>query len=383
VLQYLVEDLRRREPAPQLVRYRRQHGVVDLLEPPVRRNGLRHRPAALLLLVAAEAGDVVEQPPGLILVRADPGLPEQLGAVLPRLGHLGPYPQFVAVRRADQLQLVGVEPEVVEPAQPLRDPVALLLRAQLLLPGQLVPEPVVAAAQLLTEGQRVNLRRQQPARLEVEQFPAGPLGGEFHVPEPLPARQGRMLLAGLRVDQVGRERPGVIAEQRVRQRAVTPEEPGQVQPDQELHQRVEQPVGRLPDPRAGEQGTVSGRVLKEPGHQDRVQVRPPVDHDADNLDRGHVKLGERAQQPVLAPGQPLAYRLQRVEHAAVGDEADHVPRQPALPDLDQPLVLPFLKRLAEGQGQQARRIVGGRTEDKPHETTPPPADLAPPGSPLN
>ena len=85
--------------------------------------------------------------------------------MLPRFGDLGPYPQLIAVRSTDQLQLIGVEPEVVEPAEPLGDPVALLGRAQLLLSGQLVPEPVVALAQLLPEGQRVNVRWQQPARL--------------------------------------------------------------------------------------------------------------------------------------------------------------------------------------------------------------------------
>jgi hypothetical protein len=326
VLEDLVEDLRRCQPAAQRERDRLHDRVVDLLEPAVRGDRLRHRGVALLLQVAAEAGDVVEQPAGLMLVGADAGLPEQLRAVLPRLGDLGPNPQLAALGRADQLQLVGVEPEVVEPAQPLGDPMALLLRPQRLLPGQLLPERLVAALYFLTGLQRVDVVRQQLARLQVHELAADPLDRELDVPVPLPVGQDGMLLAGLRVDQVSPEGSRVVAEQRVRQRAVAPEEPGQVQPHQQLDQRVEQPVGRLPDARAGEQRSVRRRVLEEPGHQDRVQVRPAVDDDADDRDRGHVELGQRPQQPVLAPGQPFAEGLERVELAALGDEADDVSR---------------------------------------------------------
>ena len=233
-------------------------------------------------------------------------------------------------------------PRSLSLAQALGDPMALLGRPQRLLSGQLLPQRLVPVLYFLAGLQRVDVGRQQLARLQVHELTADPLDRELDVPVPLPVGQGGMLLAGLRVDQVGPERARVVAEQRVRQRAVTPEEPGQVQPHQQLHQRVEQPVGRLPDARAGEQRPVRGRVLEEPGHQDRVQVRPAVDDDADDLDRGHVELRQRAQQPVLAPGQPLAEGLERVELAALGDEADHVPRQPALADLDQPLVLPLL-----------------------------------------
>jgi hypothetical protein len=334
VLEDLVEDLRRRQPAPQPERDRLHHRVVDLLQPAVRGDRLRHRAVALLLEVAPEAGDVVQQPAGLVLVGADAGLPEQLGAVLPGLGHLGPDPQLAAVRGADQLELVGVEPEVVEPAQALGDPMPLLGRPQRLLPGQLLPQRLVAVLYLLAGLQRVDVVRQQLARLQVHQLAADPLDRELDVPVPLPVGQHRMLLAGLRVDQVRPERARVVPEQRVRQRAVAPEEPGQVQPHQQLDQRVEQPVGRLPDARAREQRPVRGRVLEEPGHQDRVQVRPAVDDDADDLDRGHVELRQRAQQPVLAPGEPLAEGLERVELAPLGDEPDHVPGQPALADLD-------------------------------------------------
>src|SRR5260370_490344 len=74
--------------------------------------------------------------------------------------------------------------------------------------------------------------------------------------------QARALLAGLGVDEISLERSRVGAEQGVGQRAVAPEEPGQVQPDQELHQRVEQPLGG-PAAAGGEQRAVSGGVAEE------------------------------------------------------------------------------------------------------------------------
>ena len=58
-----------------------------------------------------------------------------------------------------------------------------------------------------------------------------------------------MQLAGLGVDEVRGERAGIAAEERVRERAVAPEEPAEVQADEELGDRVEQPpaqVGQLP-----------------------------------------------------------------------------------------------------------------------------------------
>ena len=137
-------------------------------------------------------------------------------------------------------------------------------------------------------------------------------------------------------------------------------------------QRVEQPVGGLQAPRVGEDRPVRRRVAEELGDQDRVAVFRPgvrltqVDRDPDHLDRGDAQLGQRPEHPVLAPGQPLAELLEGVQRAVVVDEADHVPRDAPLPDLDQPLVLPVRQRLGPRQGQQAGRVVGRGSEDEPH-----------------
>ena len=50
----------------------------------------------------------------------------------------------------------------------------------------------------------------------------------------LTVREARVQLAGLGVDEVGRERAGVAAEERVRERAVAPEEAAEVEADEQL-----------------------------------------------------------------------------------------------------------------------------------------------------
>ena len=266
--------------------------------------------------------------------------------------------------------LVRVEAELVEPAQAVGDPVALLLGFQDLLAGQLLPQRLVPAPELLGDLQRLHVGREQLARLQVEQLAVEPLDGEFHVPLPLPVGQLRMLLAGLRVDQVRLQRARVVPEQGVGQRAVAPEKARQVQPDQQLDQRVEQPVGRLQAPGVGEDGPVGGRIAEEPGNQDRVLVAVsgtvPVDRDADHLHGRDAELGQRPEQPVFAPRQPLAQLLEGVQGVVVVDETDHVPGDAPLPDLDQPLVPPLRERFGPRQREQAGRVVGGRSEDEPH-----------------
>jgi len=101
-----------------------------------------------------------------------------------------------------------------------------------------------------------------------------------------------------------------------------------VQPDEEFHQRVQQPVGGLDAPRVGEDRAVRRRVGEEPGDQDRVGVRVvgvPVDRDPDCLDGRDVQVGQRPQHPVLPPGQPLAQLLEGIERAVVVREPHHVP----------------------------------------------------------
>ena len=272
----------------------------------------------------------------------------------------------VAVARPDQLDLVDVEAEVVEPVQPLGDAVALLLRLEHLDLGQLVPQPVVVQGDLLGDHHRVDARRQQPTGLEVEQLAGDLLTGQRDVVLAHPVRQRLLDLAGLGVDHVRGQRAGVEPEQRVRQRAVAPVEADEVQPYEQLDQRVEQPVRRLVTARVGEQRAVGDGVLEELGDQDRVEVVGPVDDDADHADRRHLVLGEDAQQPVLATGQLGVDLLQREDPSGLLDEPHDVPRDAALAHLDHPRVGPLLERQVPRQVDHAAGGVGWGREDEAH-----------------
>jgi len=140
----------------------------------------------LLLQVGPEAGDVIEQPARLVLSGVDSGPQEQLPGEVPGLRDPGAQPQLVPLRRGDQLDLVGVEAELVEPVQPFGDPAPLVLGAQDLLAGQLLPQGLVAASQLLGDLERVDIVLQQPAGLQVEQLAGYPLGGQLDVVLALP-----------------------------------------------------------------------------------------------------------------------------------------------------------------------------------------------------
>ena len=127
-------------------------------------------------------------------------------------------------------------------------------------------------------------------------------------------------LARLGVDQPRRERSGVAAEQRVGQRAVAPEEPGEVQAHQQLGERVEQRLPQARQRHPAEQGPVRQRVLEVLGDHRVVEalavVAGPAGGHADRLDHGHAALFEGAQQPVLARGQLAGQLLDGVDVAA-------------------------------------------------------------------
>ena len=82
----------------------------------VHRDRLGHRPAALPVELGAEAREVVEQPPRLVLLRHQAGQRVQAPPVVARLDDARVEPQAVAVLARDELELLDVEAELVQPA---------------------------------------------------------------------------------------------------------------------------------------------------------------------------------------------------------------------------------------------------------------------------
>ena len=117
--------------------------------------------------------------------------------------------------------------------------------------------------------------------------------------------------------------------------------------------------------RVGEQVPVRRGELEEPGDQRGLEPRPVGDH-AEHLDGRDAELLQPPQQPVLAAGQPLVDLLDREHLAGLDHEPDHVPGDPALPDLHQPVVGPLGQRLVPRQAQQPGGGLGRRREDEVH-----------------
>ena len=248
VLEHLVEDLGGLALAPELGRHRGDRRLEDLGEPAVHGDRLGHRPAALAVELGAEAREVVEQPPRLVLLRHQAGQRVQPPPVVARLDDARVQPQAVAVVAGDELELLDVEAELVQAAQPLVDLVARVV-AERLLARQLVPERLVARDELGGGLLRRELALAAELGLDVRELAGDVLLGDLEVVLALPVGEARVELAGLGVDEVGGERAGVAAEERVRERAVAPEEAAEVQPDEQLGARVEQPPAQVGDAR--------------------------------------------------------------------------------------------------------------------------------------
>ena len=118
MLEHLVEDLRRRQSADQVFRGGRDHRLVDLGAPAVAGQRVRDGLALLLLEPCAEAEEIVDQPTCLVLLCLEAGQPEQLVTVMAGLRDAGRDPKPGALVGRDQLDLVHVEPELVEATQP-------------------------------------------------------------------------------------------------------------------------------------------------------------------------------------------------------------------------------------------------------------------------
>ena len=116
-----------------------------------------------------------------------------------------------------------------------------------------------------------------------------------------------MMLAGLGIHEVRLEDSGVEPEEGVRQRAVTPVEPGEVQAHQQLHEGVDELVALRAGAGVAEQGSIGRRVLEEGGHQDRVcggiEVAAAVDNHPAHTDGGDMALFEEAEEAMLPLGE--------------------------------------------------------------------------------
>ena len=253
---------------------------------------------------AAEVADVVEQPAGLVLSGDESGEGEQALLVVAALDDAWDEAQALAVLVGDDLHLADVESEVMEPADPLLD-LPHLVGRELLDRGQLAPQVRIAGLDVVGDGERVDVGDESPAGLEVEQSARHVLVGDVEIEPALPVGEVVVALARLDVDDVRRERSRISAEQRVGQRAVTPEEARDVQPHEQADQRVQQSVAEVRDgqPAARQQAAVRQGVVEVARDEEPVAATRSLGDDGDDGRRREPILGEAAQEAVLAQGQ--------------------------------------------------------------------------------
>ena len=276
-------------------------------------------------------------------------------AVVPRLDDLRVEPQAAAACVADELHLLDVEAELVEPAQPVVDAVGLV-RPEHVLARQLRPQRLVAAQHLRRRLERIEARGQAHlGRLEVEQLAGDVLLGDLQVVRALPVAQ---LRDAARPSRRPRGRPRACPRRggRACSRASSrPRRTRQVDPHEQLRERVQQAVAQIGHAGPAEQAAVGQREVEVPGDQHRLRLVPVLAgtarHDADRLDDRHDRVGQLAQQPVLVPRDARRQRLERVQRLAVADEAHDVAVDAAR-DLDEALALPLGQRLAPGQVEE-------------------------------
>ena len=84
-----------------------------------------------------------------------------------------------------------------------------------------------------------------------------------------------MHLAGLGVDEIGGERSRISPKERVRERAVAPEETAEVQADEQLRPGVEQAAAQVGNAAACEERSERQRVVEMSGDQDGFEIVTP------------------------------------------------------------------------------------------------------------
>ncbi len=175
---------------------------------------------------ARPGGDVVEQDDRLTLPCLDAGELAQPSRVVVTTGHRDAQAQVsgaVLARLEDDL--VDDVAELVDGTQTLVDAIALVgMHGD--VPMQHIPEPVVAVAQTPGRLEVVVHLIHRPAveHSQVGKVTGDVLDGDSQVGLALAVGQLLMDLAGLAVNEVGLQSLAVAHQQRVGERAVTPEE---------------------------------------------------------------------------------------------------------------------------------------------------------------
>src|SRR4051794_21085694 len=178
MLEQLVIQLGRLALSAQLGRDPGDRRLEHVVQPPAGEGGGGDRLLTPLRELGPETVEVVEQSPRLVLLRAKASQLQQPAPVMPGLQYVRLQTQPVSLIGPLQLDLAGVEAELVQAAKPLLEVEALVLGKDLLV-SQLVPEPLVRAEHLIDELERL-------VEAHIEQLAVEVLAREIEVVHALP-----------------------------------------------------------------------------------------------------------------------------------------------------------------------------------------------------
>lgn len=325
MIEDLVIDLGVDQLAPVFLRDRSDGGLIALGQPPVGSHCLGKWAARFLSEVQAVAVHGVEQPSSLILLGLDSRECRELSFVVTFFDDCGTERDDLGAVALNQFQLGCVEPEFVEPAKAFAD-APRLVHTHDIGSSQLGPEIVIANLEHLGQLDWVDPIAQLAERFEFEEAAGDVVSCDHEIVRALSIRKSEMAFARLGIYEVGNQAPRIPAEQGVAERAVSPEEAGEVDTHQKHGERIDQPVVHCLATRSGEQVQVGKRerevACDENGFERLASVINALVCDPDQVDDGKALFLQEGEKLELSICKIRRKFLQSEIAAVMLDESD-------------------------------------------------------------
>ena len=303
----------------------------------------------------AEGVEVVEQAPGLVLLDVEPGQPQQPSLMVAGVDDLRLDPDGGAVPVGDDVELVDVETEVVEPRDARARCATSASRGEVLVAVSSDQSRLVARRDPGGDLIGVDLLAHHAAGLQVQELAEDVRRGDLEVVRALAVGQALVQLAGLGVDEVRRERRRRRVGTACSTASSRPRRTRRGAADEQHDEGVDQPGRGVGPQRLAEQRAVGQRELQVLGDQDGVERLTrrvdPVTHHTDGSTHGtssRVRSRSRSYSRARHARRSPYWRSRGRD----ADEAHDVPGDPA-GERDDRRGRPVLERKIPGEAEEA------------------------------
>ena len=364
MIEHLVVDLGVDELASLGLRDRGDRWLIALGQPSVGDHRLGERASGLFSEKHAVAPHGVEEATSLILLGVDAGEGRELALVMALFNDRRAEHHHLRSVAFDEFHFGGVEAELVQPAKTITN-APLFVGADGIGAGELGPQFVVSDLEEFDHRNRIDGIAQFSQYFEFEQTAGHVVLGDLEVMLSLTIGELIVTLTGLGVDEIGNEIAGVSPEERVAERAITPEEADEMDANEQHGQRVDQLLVETLTTLGREQVEVGERIGEVSSDQHRVErfalcVEALVGH-ADEIDDRELLLFQEGEQLELSIGQFGCELLQCEIAAVVFDESNHV-AMTTTGKSHRKLVRPPVERRAPWQVEKIWLGLGGRLQ---------------------